>query len=188
MNAWCGIDVTEQESANIPAPEATTEQPFRGNPDVGRRRFLTRLSIAMGSVAAVVVVVPVVAFLMKLRPTSRLWRDVGAVEQFDMGSTVQVTFADATSLPWSGVTAQTAAWLRRTTEREFVAFSVNCTHLGCPVRWLADANLFMCPCHGGVFYSSGDVASGPPPRPLTRYPVRVANGRVQVLASPTPIT
>jgi menaquinol-cytochrome c reductase iron-sulfur subunit len=25
-----------------------------------------------------------------------------------------------------------------------VAFSINCTHLGCPVRWLPDANLFMC--------------------------------------------
>ncbi|MGH9447270.1 MAG: ubiquinol-cytochrome c reductase iron-sulfur subunit, partial [Terriglobia bacterium] len=66
--------------------------------------------------------------------------------------------------------------------------SVDCTHLGCPVRWLPKANLFMCPCHGGVFYANGDVASGPPPKPLTQYPVRVQGGYVQILTSPLPIT
>src|SRR3712207_8271662 len=40
------------------------------------------------------------------------------------------------------------------------AFAVNCTHLGCPVRWIQDASLFLCPCHGGVFYSDGRVAGG----------------------------
>ena len=44
---------------------------------------------------------------------------------------------------------------------EFVAFSVNCAHLGCPVRWLREAHLFMCPCHGGVYYEDGRVAAGP---------------------------
>jgi menaquinol-cytochrome c reductase iron-sulfur subunit len=138
--------------------------------------------------AVAAVAVPSVGFLLGLRRTPRLWRDVGAVEQFALGGTVQVAFADPSPLPWAGVTAQTAAWLRRTGDQEFVAFSVDCTHLGCPVRWLPDADLFMCPCHGGVFYSNGTVASGPPPRPLSRYPVRVAEGRVQILASPLPIT
>jgi menaquinol-cytochrome c reductase iron-sulfur subunit len=71
---------------------------------------------------------------------------------------------------------------------EFIAFAVNCSHLGCPVRWLGDANLFMCPCHGGVYYSDGSVAAGPPPRPLTRYPVRIQNGEVQIQTRPIPIT
>ncbi|HKV81405.1 MAG TPA: Rieske (2Fe-2S) protein [Candidatus Sulfotelmatobacter sp.] len=91
-------------------------------------------------------------------------------------------------MPWAGVTAETAAWLRRVDELQFKAFSVDCTHLGCPVRWLPAADLFMCPCHGGVFYADGRVASGPPPKPLTTYPVRVENGQVQILTSPLPIT
>jgi len=90
---------------------------------------------------------------------------------------VEVSFLDAGSLPWSGVTAGTAAWLHRESEDKFVAFSVNCTHLGCPVRWLPTADLFMCPCHGGVYYKTGEVAAGPPPRPLQQYPVRVRDGR-----------
>jgi menaquinol-cytochrome c reductase iron-sulfur subunit len=112
---------------------------------------------------------------------------VGKVHDFKAGTTVNVAFQDSSPLPWSGVTAQTAAWLRRNGELEFIAFSMNCTHLGCPVRWLPDANLFMCPCHGGVFYSDGRVASGPPPKPLHQYPVRVESGEVQILTSPVPI-
>lgn len=153
-----------------------------------RRRFLVRLSVGLGSLAAALVAIPSVAFLLGLRHQPEVWRDVGGVDQFTPGATVQVAFTDPSPLPWAGVTAQTAAWLRRVDAENFIAFSVDCTHLGCPIRWLADANLFMCPCHGGVFYSDGKVASGPPPRPLSRYPVRVAQGRVQILASPLPIT
>ena len=78
--------------------------------------------------------------------------------------------------------------LRRASVGEFIAFSVNCTHLGCPVRWLADAELFMCPCPGGVYYKDGSVAAGPPPRPLIRYEVRVVDDEVQIKSAAIPIT
>jgi menaquinol-cytochrome c reductase iron-sulfur subunit len=91
-------------------------------------------------------------------------------------------------LPWAGVTAKTAAWLRRVDQETFIAFSINCTHLGCPVRWLEQAELFMCPCHGGVYYKDGTVAAGPPPLPLPRYPVRLNNGKVEIQTNPIPIT
>ncbi|MGH9519128.1 MAG: ubiquinol-cytochrome c reductase iron-sulfur subunit [Terriglobales bacterium] len=153
-----------------------------------RRRFLARLSLGLGALGAALVAIPSVAFLLGLRRPTRVWRDVGEVNQFKIGTTVLVKFQDPSPLPWSGVTAQTAAWLRREDESNFIAFSVDCTHLGCPIRWLPDANLFMCPCHGGVFYADGKVASGPPPRPLSRYPVRMQEQRVQIQASPLPIT
>ena len=73
-------------------------------------------------------------------------------------------------------------------DAEFIAFSVNCTHLGCPVRWLQDADLFMCPCHGGVYYFDGTVAAGPPPKPLIRYDVRTANDQVEIKTMAIPIT
>ena len=90
-------------------------------------------------------------------------------------------------MPWSGVSARTAAWLRRDSESAFTAFSLNCTHLGCPVRWFADSKLFLCPCHGGVYNADGSVAAGPPPKPLGRYPARVRDGQVEILTSPIPI-
>lgn len=155
---------------------------------IGRRKFLVRLSIALSSIGAALVAIPSIAFLLGLRKSPGIWRTVGNLEDFKIGTTVNVSFQDSSPLPWAGVTAQTAAWLRRVSDQQFIAFSMNCTHLGCPIRWLADANLFMCPCHGGVFYADGRVASGPPLRPLIQYPTRVSNGQVQILASPVPIT
>ncbi|HEY1765154.1 MAG TPA: Rieske (2Fe-2S) protein [Opitutaceae bacterium] len=156
---------------------------------VSRRKFLSRLSIGLGALCAVVVGVPVVGFILAplFGKTSGPWRNVGKVSAFEIGKTVSVAFDDPSPLPWAGVTAKAGAWLRRVSEDEFIAFSVHCTHLGCPVRWMADAELFMCPCHGGVYYKDGSVAAGPPPRPLFRYDVRVADGNVQVKAAPIPI-
>ena len=113
---------------------------------------------------------------------------IGKPDDFQIGKTVAITVTDPSSLPWAGVTAKSGVWLRRVSEDSFIAFSANCTHLGCPVRWLPDAELFMCPCHGGVYYSDGKVAAGPPPLPLFRYDVQVANGEVQMKQAIVPIS
>lgn len=168
--------------------DALSERTVPGHAELGRRKFLVRLSVALGSVGAAIVAIPSVAFLLGLRKTPQIWQTVGKVEDFKLGATVSVSFQDPSPLPWAGVTAQTSAWLRRVSDQQFIAFSISCTHLGCPVRWLPEADLFMCPCHGGVFYANGTVASGPPPRPLSQYPARVYEGDVQILASPIPIT
>jgi len=109
-------------------------------------------------------------------------------DDYQIGKTVAVTVEDPSPLPWAGVTAKSGVWLRRLSEDSFIAFSANCTHLGCPVRWLEGADLFMCPCHGGVYYSDGKVAAGPPPLPLFRYDVRVTNGELQMKQVIVPIS
>jgi menaquinol-cytochrome c reductase iron-sulfur subunit len=149
---------------------------------VSRRNFLSYLAAAAGSLLAGIMGFPVVGFLLAplLRREPLVWRDVGAVTDFAVGDTVAVAFLHAAPVSWAGVAARSAAWLRRLDETTFLAFSVNCTHLGCPVRWEREAELFMCPCHGGVFYADGSVAAGPVPAPLEGYPVRVRDGRVEI--------
>jgi menaquinol-cytochrome c reductase iron-sulfur subunit len=149
---------------------------------LSRRRLLNRLCLSLGGVASAIVGIPVIAYLLSplLEPAANVWRDVGGVGQFPVGETAKVVFEDPSPLPWAGQTAKTAAWLRHS-EEGFAAFAINCTHLGCPVSWLPDAQLFLCPCHGGVFDANGDVVGGPPPRPLWRLDVRVRDGRVEVL-------
>jgi menaquinol-cytochrome c reductase iron-sulfur subunit len=150
----------------------------------GRRRLLGTLGVV--AAAGMVVGVPILAYLLSplLNPARNVWRTVGPLDQFTIGETVSVSFQEPSPLPWAGQTALAAAWLRRTGDQTFTAFAVNCTHLGCPVRWLQTAQLFMCPCHGGVYDGEGDVAGGPPPRPLFQYPVRVQDGEVQLLSQP----
>jgi quinol---cytochrome c reductase iron-sulfur subunit, bacillus type len=170
-----------------------TEQPgggaARGNA-ISRRNFLQMISIGMGLIGAALVGIPVIGFLFSplFKKTDQVWRPVGKVDDFKIGTTSSVIFTDSSPLPWAGVAARSAAWLRRVDETNFEAFSVNCTHLGCPVNWIQSAELFMCPCHGGVYDQEGQVVAGPPPGPLTKYPVRVQSGQVQILTSPIPIT
>jgi menaquinol-cytochrome c reductase iron-sulfur subunit len=170
--------------SDAPTPE-TPSSPE----ELSRRKFFTRLSVILGSLCGAILAIPALGFIIAplFGKTPQFWRTVGKVGDFQVGKTVNVTIEDSSPLPWAGVTARTAAWLRRVNETEFIAFAVNCSHLGCPVRWLQDANLFMCPCHGGVYYADGRVAAGPPPYPLTRYSVRVKNGEVQVQTQSIPI-
>lgn len=168
-------------------PETPTKR--AGAPLFTRRAFLNKLSLAIAGVGGALLGIPVIGFLLSplLGRQPEVWVSVGPVDQFEINTTTLVTLVDPSPLPWSGVTARSAAWLRRTGPAEFTAFSVNCTHLGCPVRWLPDAELFMCPCHGGVFYRDGRVAAGPPERPLYRYPWRINNGQVELLSGVLPI-
>ncbi len=64
--------------------------------ETGRRRFLHTLSILAGSIAAAMVVIPSVAFLLGLRKAPMVWRSVGKVASFWIGTTVEVSFMDPT--------------------------------------------------------------------------------------------
>jgi menaquinol-cytochrome c reductase iron-sulfur subunit len=137
----------------------------------------------MGAIGATLSV-PLVAYLLSplLDPRRVGWRDLGPLDQFPIGETVQVAFGDPTSLPWAGQTALTSAWVHRDSQTGVTVFAVECTHLGCPVSWRADTQLFVCPCHGGMFAADGSVVFGPPPRPLVRYETRVQDANLQILA------
>jgi len=156
-----------------------------------RRRFLARLTIGLTALAGAVAGVPMVAYLLSplLKPVADVWRGLGPADRFAPGQTVLVSFEDPSPLAWAGLTAKTAAWVRHNSPApaDFTVFAVNCTHLGCPVNWLPDGRIFLCPCHGGVYYADGSVAAGPPPRSLFQYEVRVLNGELQIHTRPLPV-
>lgn len=156
---------------------------------VERRRFLSWLSLSLAALAGAVLSVPILAYLLSplIVPARNVWRDMGPAESFQVGATVKKDLDDPSPLPWAGQTARTAVWVRRVDQAHFTVFAVNCTHLGCPVNWRPDADLFLCPCHGGVYYADGSVAGGPPPRGLFQYQSRVQDGRLQVLTRALPV-
>lgn len=157
------------------------------NADPGRRRFLGRLSLAMAALAGLGAAIPFVAYFIRpARPDDPVWRDVGGLDEFPAGLTRKVVFPDPDPDPWGGVTVRNAAWVRREPDGTLVGFSIYCTHTGCPVNWVEDAELFLCPCHGGIFDRQGHVTAGPPSRSLDRTQVRVRDGRVEVRTVPIP--
>ena len=155
-----------------------------------RRSFLTKLTFILGGIGTLLIGIPVLGALFEplIKKEKKPWRKVGKITEFKVGDTVLVKFPDGDILPWGKEISYTASWLRRVDEENFEAYTINCAHLGCPVRWIAESELFLCPCHGGVYYKNGDVAAGPPPRPLQKYPVRTTNGYVEIRSEEIPIT
>jgi quinol---cytochrome c reductase iron-sulfur subunit, bacillus type len=172
-------NITDHSLVRVESPEI-----------LSRRRFLEKLSTALAGFCAAVVGLPLIGFVIAplFRKVPEQWVTLGKVNDFQIGKTVSVTVINPSSLPWAGITAKSAVWLRRESDTSFIAFSANCTHLGCPVRWMEGAELFMCPCHGGVYYKDGNVAAGPPPLALVRYGVRIKNGEVKISSVVVPIT
>lgn len=64
---------------------------------------------------------------------------------------------------------------------EWVAFNAICTHLGCTVQYKPELGRIACACHGGQYDpKTGDNISGPPPKPLMKFAVKVNKGSVLV--------
>ncbi len=151
-----------------------------------RARLLNLVALGAGGVIAFLLGLPVVGALLSpaVTKTPEVWRNVGALAHFPIGDTTLVTFENAGALSWGGGADQSSAYIRRNGHASFEAFSVNCQHLGCAVQWRAQAHLFMCPCHGGMYYADGSVAVGPPLVGLQRYQVRVRKGAVELMTRP----
>jgi quinol---cytochrome c reductase iron-sulfur subunit, bacillus type len=160
---------------------------------ISRRAALVKLGLFLNGVVGVFLAVPIVRYL--LSPVIRekkigyeSWLSLGGLEQFPAGETRLATYRNPVINAWDGETADIACWVRNVDGENFQVFAINCAHLGCPVRWFAQSNLFMCPCHGGAYYQDGSRASGPPERGLFQYHHKIEQGNLFIKAGelPTP--
>lgn len=161
--------------------------------DFSRREGLMKLGLMFNGVVGALLAVPVVGYLLSPLVRERekgyeSWLSLGPLSQFPAGETRLAKFRNPVSTPTDGETANVPCWVRHVAAEEFQVFAINCAHLGCPVRWFPQSGLFMCPCHGGVYYSDGSRASGPPERGLFEYPHKVDQGNLLIQAGelPTP--
>ena len=160
---------------------------------LSRRGLFMNIGMLINGLVATALALPIVRYLLSSVPRGRgdsylSWVPLGRVSEFPEGETRLATFRNPNVMPTDGKTVDTACWVRRIAGDQFQVFAVNCAHLGCPVRWFPQSGLFMCPCHGGVYYRNGSRASGPPERGLFEYPHKIENGMVTIQAGelPTP--
>lgn len=171
-------------------PPSPQEQEARLEEDrVTRRTFLMNVGIALNAAVALAIATPVVAYLLGpviKRREYLAWISLGDANQFPVGETRLVSFRNPFTNSWDGETANVPAYVRRSSPDDYTVFAINCAHLGCPVRWFSESQLFMCPCHGGVYYADGSRASGPPERGLFTYDLKVQNGALMINAGQMP--
>jgi menaquinol-cytochrome c reductase iron-sulfur subunit len=175
------------------ASPVQAERPTAAEAGMSRRTIFMKLSMLFcGSVAAILAV-PIVSFIFSPVMRGRKdgyasWISLGSLEQFPLGQTRLATYRNPIVDSWDGQTADIPCWVRNVDGTNFQVFAINCAHLGCPVRWFPQSNLFMCPCHGGAYYQDGSRASGPPERGLFQYQHKVQDGKIfiKVGEMPTP--
>lgn len=156
---------------------------------ITRRWLLLKAGIALNAAVGLVLAVPVLRYLFapwRNDASYKSWVSLGAIDIFPVGETRLAYYKNPSADPWDGQTDNVACYVRREGASQFRVFAVNCAHLGCPVRWFPQSQLFMCPCHGGVYYADGARASGPPERGLFTYDWQIAAGELQINAGQMP--
>jgi menaquinol-cytochrome c reductase iron-sulfur subunit len=158
---------------------------------VTRRRFMNVAAQGSGIVATAAIALPALGFA--LGPIfSRLpwnWQPIGPPSDFSQTNYQTKVITIVQNI---GEAGNSIAYVRarnpqldtqpQTQWNHWVALSSRCAHLGCPVRYVAAAERFVCPCHGGVYDFTGQVVGGPPVRPLDRFYTRLntSTGLVEI--------
>jgi len=159
--------------------------------DLSRREWLTKIGLLLNGVAVTLLAMPIIGYLVSPligadKGEYKRWITLGNLSEFPENQTRLAKFENPITSFADGETDHIPCWVRRMQGENFQVFAVNCAHLGCPVRWFPQSGLFMCPCHGGVYYEDGSRASGPPPRGLFEYPFKVENGKLMIEAGQLP--
>lgn len=153
-----------------------------------RRDFLVGLGVVLNVAAGAMISLPIIGYVLSsfVKKYPLQYVPVGKLNKFPEGTTRLATYINPGGQSWDGKTTEIPCWVRHVKDNEFQIFAINCTHLGCPVRWFEESKLFMCPCHGGAYYEDGVNAAGPPPRPLYTYKYQVKGDELQILAGVLP--
>jgi menaquinol-cytochrome c reductase iron-sulfur subunit len=160
---------------------------------ISRRGMFLKLAVLFNAVVGIILAVPLVRYVFspmirERRPGYASWISLGSLNKFPAGQTRLATYRNPAVNPWDGETADIPCWVRHIDAESFQVFAINCAHLWCPVRWFPQSSLFMCPCHGGVYYADGSPAAGPPERGLFQYSYKVEGDELFIKAGemPTP--
>ena len=155
-----------------------------------RRTFFFKIALLMNAAVGTVLAIPLVGYLLGpvLKKDSSVgsWIKIGQAHEFPVGETRLVNFESPVHSLGDGETAKLPCWVRHVSAQQFEVFAINCAHLGCPVRWFAQAKLFLCPCHGGAYYEDGSRAAGPPQRGLFKYKSKLVGDSLMIHAGNMP--
>ena len=155
---------------------------FRGRID--RRDFMAKATAVIGGVIGAAFAIPAVAYVMgpALQDTTEEeWIRLGSTSKVALGSPTLFKVNVERQTGWIVDQRELSFYVLTEDGRNYVAMSNICTHLGCRVRWIDDQRQFFCPCHNAAFDKAGEVLSGPPPRALDRYEVKVEDDQLFIL-------
>lgn len=149
-----------------------------------RRKFMGIGTAVVGALIGAGISIPAIAYIVgpALQKTEgEEWIYLGSTSKVELGVPTLFKTTIERKAGWITDEREISVYVLTKDGREFIALSNICTHLGCRVRWIDTENQFFCPCHNATFADDGRVVSGPPPRPLDRYEIKVEGDQLYVL-------
>lgn len=137
-------------------------------PALKRRRFLEATGLAASGITFAGVFATILAYVWPPLEKQRGSTEpvlVAKVDEIKVGEAKSVMYGSSPVL----VVHLHGGW---------VGLKATCPHLGCIVKWEGKRQGIVCPCHGAVFNTHGQVLSGPSPEPLAQVPVRQVGDKI----------
>jgi menaquinol-cytochrome c reductase iron-sulfur subunit len=151
---------------------------------ITRRDFMAFTTWGITGVISLGLGIPAIVYIVgpaQKNNEDQGWIRLGPTSKVDLNTPTLFKTTITQQTGWIVNEQEIAVYVITENGRDYVAMSNICTHLGCRVRWITEEEEFFCPCHNGVFDKNGDVVSGPPPRPLDRFEVKVEADQIYVL-------
>ena len=148
-----------------------------------RRSFYSALTFGLGSLLGAALGAPAAIYLLadpRTKKKKETFIQASDLTHLQVGRPQRVTFERTRIDGWRTFQEKAIAWVVRGRDEKVVAYSPQCTHLGCAYHWEDETNQFVCPCHASRFSIDGKVLGGPAARPLDRYVVCVENSKVLI--------
>lgn len=152
--------------------------------EINRRNFMSLATWAIGALIGAGLGIPAIAYIVGpalQRLEAQEWILLGSAAKVELGTPTLFKTKIERKTGWIVNEDEITVYVLTEDGRDFVAMSNICTHLGCRIRWVADSGQFFCPCHNGVFDKDGGIVSGPVPRPLDRFELKVEDGQLYIL-------
>lgn len=147
---------------------------------ISRRALTVRGIYGLASIMGIALSAPAAMYIFTPPRSEKesAWVDAGIIDDLRADTPQQIPVLRVRFDAWKLRTERDSAWIVKNPDGKLIAFSPRCTHLGCAYRWDTRSKTFKCPCHGSSFSMTGAVISGPAPRPLDRYHVKVEGNRL----------
>jgi len=147
-----------------------------------RRTFWMAVIYGLPGLIGAALAIPAALYLL-VKPKSQAkgnWVEAADLSQLQVRKPEEVVFRRSRVDGWRVLNEKATAWVVKMDDQNVVAYSPQCTHLGCAYHWDEKEKNFICPCHTSAFSIDGKVLAGPAPRPLDRYAVRTEAGKLLI--------
>ena len=150
--------------------------------DISRRDAMKMAISLIGGLIGTALGIPAIAYIIgpALKADKANWIRVSSLSTIELEIPALLKPKVTHQNGWMVEEEEVGIFVLTEDGRNYHALSNICTHLGCRVRWIAEREQFLSPCHNGVFDKHGYVVSGPPPRPLDEFETKIEDGNLYI--------